>query len=57
MPGIDREFLTEVLADLKRQENEGLTQAHRARGAIMLAEALMNRLAEAPKAEAVEKSE
>lgn len=44
MPAIDKEYLTDLLADLKRQEQEGVTQAHRAHGAIMVTEALLKRL-------------
>jgi len=40
---IDRVYLEATLANLRQQEQEGRTLAERARGAIMLCEALLAR--------------
>ena len=54
MDVIDLAYLKELLTDLQRQEGEGLVQAHRARGAIMVVEALVKKVesAEVKEAEA-----
>lgn len=45
---IDKAFLTEVLSDLKRQEQEALFTVQRAQGAILLAEAMLKKVDEVP---------
>jgi hypothetical protein len=52
MDGIDLAYLKELLTDLQRQESEGLIQAHRARGAIMVVEALVEKVESAKVKEA-----
>lgn len=49
---IDRAYLDAVIADASKQERDALEHAARARGAIILAEALIARLGEAPKQDA-----
>ena len=53
---IDREYLQATISNLAQQEQEGRTLAERARGAIMLCEALLARIAEPEPEEAKEES-